>query len=101
MNSPFRYTGGKFYARKLILEQIPPHQSYIEPFAGGASIFFAKDKARQSWLNDIDFDLVNCYLMIRDYPHELIFSLEGEEATKERHTFYKNEFIAKDELERA
>jgi DNA adenine methylase len=39
INSPFRYPGGKFYARKLILEHITPHNCYIEPFAGGASIF--------------------------------------------------------------
>ena len=41
INSPFRYAGGKFYARKLILELLPQHDDYIEPFAGGASIFFA------------------------------------------------------------
>ena len=44
INSPFRYAGGKFYARNLILEHIPPHSDYIEPFAGGASIFFAKSR---------------------------------------------------------
>ena len=42
-NSPFRYPGGKFYARKLILEHIPKHDSYVEPMCGGASIFFAKE----------------------------------------------------------
>ena len=36
INSPFRYAGGKFYARKLIIEFIPKHTFYIEPFAGGA-----------------------------------------------------------------
>lgn len=46
INSPFRYPGGKFYARKLILEYIPPHSNYIEPFAGGGSIFFAKNKVK-------------------------------------------------------
>ena len=51
MNSPFRYAGGKFYARKLILEHIVPHVYYAEPFAGGASIFFAKDKAATNVLN--------------------------------------------------
>ena len=101
MNSPFRYAGGKFYARKLILEHLPPHQSYIEPFAGGASIFFVKDKAANNWLNDIDEELVNCYLIIRDYAKDLIDALAGEEATKERHTFYKKEFRASNELERA
>ncbi len=83
INSPFRYAGGKFYARNLILEHIPNHTYYIEPFAGGASIFFAKAKVQRNWLNDVDESLVNTYLTIRDRPQELIDYLAGEEATKE------------------
>jgi DNA adenine methylase len=101
INSPFRYAGGKFYARKLIIEHIPQHIFYIEPFAGGASIFFAKPKAEQNWLNDIDKDLINCLTVIRDNPHELIERLKGEKATKERHAYYKNEYKPKTKLDRA
>lgn len=92
INSPFRYAGGKFYARQLILEHLPEHDSYIEPFCGGASIFFAKTKVENNWLNDLDSDLINCLLHIRDYPEDLIESLNGEKATKERHTYYKKEY---------
>ena len=92
INSPFRYAGGKFYARKLIIEYIPQHNYYIEPFAGGASIFFAKSKVNGNWLNDIDKELINCLEVIRDYPNELIKRLSGEQATKERHGYYKNEW---------
>ena len=101
INSPFRYAGGKFYARKLILEYITPHTKYVEPFAGGASIFFAKEKSSNNWLNDIDKDVVNVYIHIRDYPEQLANSLSGEIATKERHDFYKNQFVPKNDLERA
>ncbi len=101
INSPFRYAGGKFYARKLINEHIPQHESYIEPFAGGASVFFAKDKVKENWLNDIDPDLINCLTVIRDYPHEMIGRLKSEQATKERHGYYKNEYKPKTKLDRA
>lgn len=101
INSPFRYAGGKFYARKLILEHIPEHTYYIEPFAGGASIFFAKHKAEKNWLNDIDADLINCLAIVRDYPKKLIDKLRGEGATKERHYYYKNIFRPRTNLERA
>lgn len=101
INSPFRYPGGKFYARNLILENIPPHSYYVEPFAGGGSIFFAKEKVENNLLNDIDEALINTYLIIRDQPEELINFLAGEEATKERHTYYKNEFTPQNELEAA
>lgn len=101
INSPFRYPGGKFYARNLILNHIPSHSYYAEPFAGGGSIFFVKDKVNINWLNDIDELLINTLLIIRDKPEELIKFLEGESATKERHTYYKNEFIPQNKLEQA
>lgn len=101
INSPFRYAGGKFYARKLIIEHVPQHTVYIEPFAGGASIFFSKSRAGQNWLNDIDKDLINCLAVIRDNPHELIERLKDEKATKERHAYYKNEYKPKTKLDRA
>lgn len=101
INSPFRYAGGKFYARKLILEHIPHHNFYIEPFVGGGSIFFAKEKVKNNWLNDVDHDLINTYLIIRDKPYDLIEALAGEKALKERHTWYKNVFQPTNDLERA
>jgi len=101
LHSPFRYAGGKFYARKLILEHIPEHSCYIEPFAGGASIFFAKRKERKNWLNDIDEDLTNCLIIIRDYPESLIDRLKDERATKKRHAWYKNVYNPETELDRA
>lgn len=101
INSPFRYAGGKFYARSLILKHIPCHSYYVEPFAGGGSIFFAKEKVINNWLNDIDRALINTYLIIRDKPEELISYLSGEQATKERHSYYKNDFQPQNKLEEA
>lgn len=101
INSPFRYPGGKFYARKLILEHITPHTCYIEPFAGGASIFFAKKKVARNILNDVDPELVNCYLTIRDNVEGLIELLHGIPATKEMHHHYKNMYKPTNDLERA
>jgi DNA adenine methylase len=101
INSPFRYPGGKFYARKLILEYIPSHSYYAEPFAGGASIFFAKEKVTDNLLNDIDVELINCYRVIQNNVEELISLLDGIEATKENHSYYKNEYKPTNDLERA
>lgn len=122
INSPFRYAGGKFYARKLILEHIPRHDNYIEPFAGGGSIFFAKSKVTFNHLNDLDKNLINVYKIIRDYPEDLITFLSirpsnisripeiftknielGKPlpANKELHNFFKNEFKPKNKIEEA
>lgn len=122
INSPFRYAGGKFYARKQILEHIPSHNTYIEPFAGGGSIFFSKPKVRHNQLNDIDSDLINVLTIIRDFPQELIDFIttrpikisripktlingnkvgEPLPASKELHSFFKYDYKPKNNLEKA
>jgi len=100
-NSPFRYPGGKFYARRLILGEIPPHEIYCEPFAGGASVFFAKPPSPVSILNDRDEDVINTLQQIRDRVEDLISLLEGIPATKQKHTFYKNSYEPTDDITRA
>jgi DNA adenine methylase len=101
INSPFRYAGGKFYARKLILEHLTDHEVYCEPFAGGASVFFAKPKARKNHLNDLDEEVIRVYKFIRDEPEALIKFLDGLPATKELHSYFKNDFEPSSELEKA
>ncbi|MCK5020804.1 MAG: DNA adenine methylase [Candidatus Peribacteraceae bacterium] len=101
INSPFRYAGGKFYARKLILEHIPEHDYYCEPFAGGASIFFAKEKSTKSHLNDLDKDLIRVLKFIKNKPEELINFIKEMPASKELHHYYKNEFKPKTQIEKA
>ncbi|MEW6652301.1 MAG: Dam family site-specific DNA-(adenine-N6)-methyltransferase [Bacteroidota bacterium] len=122
INSPFRYAGGKFYARRLILAHIPQHSAFIEPFAGGGSIFFAKPKVAVNQLNDIDKELMNVYQVIKDCPEGLILFLRktrendkripeiliqgvpyGEPlpATKELHKFFKQIFVPQNNIEQA
>ncbi len=100
-NSPFRYPGGKFYARKLILSEIPEHDVYCEPFAGGASVFFAKPSVQYTTLNDLDEGVMNTLRHIRDRVEDLIALLDGIPATKENHTFYKDVYRPVDGLTRA
>ena len=101
LNSPFRYPGGKFYARPLILRLLPIHSFYCEPFAGGASVFFAKPKAVSTILNDLDTEVMNTLVQIRDQVESLINLLKGIPASKELHSFYKNEYKPKTDLQRA
>lgn len=102
VNSPFRYPGGKFYARKMILDIMPVHTAYCEPFAGGASVFFAKEPVTGlTILNDLDTDVINTYTHIRDNVEGLIELLDGIKATKENHTYYKEQYSPSNNLERA
>ena len=99
INSPFRYPGGKYFARNLILPEILPHSAYAEVFAGGASIFFAKTKAAHTILNDIDKGLATTLTWIRDNPEPLISRLQELENTKEMHTYYASEYQPDTELD--
>lgn len=102
IHSPFRYAGGKYYARKLILDCIPSHTAYCEPFAGGGSIFFAKPKVAHNVLNDMDQDLVLVYRTLRDYPEDLIAFLQTTiYPSKDSHIHYKNVFEPQTDIETA
>ena len=59
---PFRYPGGKFYAMDILepFWKNAQHEEYREPFAGGATVFFNKEKSRINWLNDLDSELISC-----------------------------------------
>lgn len=93
VKSPLRYPGGKFYALKHIMPYIDcvDHDEYREPFLGGGSVFFAKNKAQINILNDLEKEIINFYKLIQDEDskNKLIERLEKEIATKERHSEIK------------
>jgi DNA adenine methylase len=51
---PSGYPGGKNKLTRAILAHAPDHDRYVEPFAGGVAVFFAKKPAKINILNDID-----------------------------------------------
>ena len=61
MPAPFGWVGGKKLLSKKIVNLIPPHKTYVEPFCGAASVFWAKEPSRIEVLNDLDPDLMRFY----------------------------------------
>jgi len=61
------WMGGKTKLIKKILPYFPDHTCYAEPFAGGASIFFAKDRAKCEVINDQQSGLMNLYRVIANH----------------------------------
>lgn len=78
LNSPFKWVGGKSRLRKQIIDLLPPHTCYVEPFAGAAWVLFGKSPSNVEVLNDIDQDLVNFFRVVKEKPEELIASFEWE-----------------------
>jgi len=93
VKSPFRYPGGKFYALKHLLPYVEriTHKEYREPFVGGGAVFFGKSVSKVNWINDIDRELINTYLVMRDerLSEVLISQVERETASKGRHSEIK------------
>ncbi len=72
MIGPLSYIGGKRAIAKQIIEGFPEHTTYVEPFAGGAQVFFRKEPSKVEVLNDLDQDIVNFYRVCQLHSDELI-----------------------------
>lgn len=78
VNSPFKWVGGKSRLRKYIIDLLPPHTCYVEPFCGAAWVLFGKKPSDVEVINDIDNNLVNFFRVVKEKPEELIASFEWE-----------------------
>jgi len=106
MRTPIMWFGGKGMLVKKLLQFVPPHDAYIEPFFGGGSLFFAKRPVKIEVINDIDKDLMNFYSVLRDeekfaHFHRLVYLTPYSRCEYKRvlEKFRRREW--KDDVERA
>lgn len=93
---PFvKWIGGK---RQLlphllpILLEAPAEATYHEPFVGGGAVFFAlrnRGRANKSRLSDVNRELINGYVAIRDHVDDVIASLACHERLSGKDYFYQ------------
>jgi len=94
-----KYPGAKWRLAPWIIANMPPHESYLEPYFGSGAVFFNKPPARIETINDIDGEVVNFFKVCRDRPDELADLLRLTPwAREEREAAYSP---AGDNLERA
>lgn len=72
MNSIIPYLGGKSRLAKTIIERIPEHICYCEPFAGAAWVLFKKPISSSEVINDISSELITLYRVIQNHLEEFI-----------------------------
>ena len=68
---PFCRQGNKTPILKDIIEVIPPHKIYCEPFVGSAVVFFNLPKAKLSILNDLDKNVYNGLKLLQKAPLDI------------------------------
>lgn len=75
LRSPIPWQGGKHYSAQFILEQFPSASQYdvfVDAFGGGANILLTKPAGKHLEIyNDLDGDLVNCWMHLRDDPERM------------------------------
>jgi DNA adenine methylase len=87
---PFlKWAGGK----RWLVEQYPDifyakYDRYVEPFLGGGAVFFAA-KPLNAQLSDTNRELIECYEVMRDNPHDLSQLLVKHQESHSRDYYYK------------
>ena len=71
-----RYHGGKWRLAPWIIENLPPHKCYVEPFGGGGSVLLRKPRAYAEVYNDLDGEIVNLFNVVREQGEKLALLCE-------------------------
>lgn len=71
MKSPIQYFGAKGNIAELIVDRFPPHEAYVEPYAGSLAVLLAKPVSRVEVVNDLDDRLMTFWRVLRDRPEDL------------------------------
>lgn len=82
MIGPLSYIGGKRRIAKQLVALIPDHTTYVEPFAGGAQVFFHKPRSKVEVLNDLDQEIVTFLRICQRHPQELSRLLRWQPASR-------------------
>jgi DNA adenine methylase len=88
---PFlKWTGGKRWLASEIERILPKsYNRYIEPFLGGGSLFF-HIRPWPASLSDVNSELINAYIQVRDNVHEVIGRLSRLTICPERYLKERN-----------
>lgn len=101
VRQPFGSQAGKTRLAARIVKMIPPHETYVEPFAGGAAVFWAKEPAEKEVLNDRDPEIAFAYRFIKGLTEEQLRRLRRYDWRRTRPLFQKlKDSNPSDEVER-
>ena len=94
MKTPISYYGGKQTLAPIILELIPEHKIYCEPFLGGAAVYFAKKPSKVEVINDTNSELINFYEVVKNdftaLEREIAITLHSRTKHRQAQVIYAN-----------
>jgi len=83
------WIGGKRRLAKHIIPQFPAHTTYVEPFCGGAALYFMKEPAHVEVLNDVNGDLVNLYRVVKHHLEEFLRHFKWSLISREQYLWHQ------------
>lgn len=66
-----RYFGGKWLLAPWIISHFPKHRIYTEAFGGAGSVLLRKKRCYSEVFNDLDEEIVNLFMVVRDHGERL------------------------------
>jgi DNA adenine methylase len=81
------WLGGKSRLAKRIIERLPEHSCYCEPFAGAAWVLFRKPESRVEVINDLNREIITLYRCLQWHLEEFL-------------RYFKWVLVSRDEFER-
>jgi DNA adenine methylase len=96
MKRILNYVGSKWNMAKWIIQQMPEHDVYLEPFFGSGAVLFNKPPTKIETVNDIDGNIVNLFKVIREKPQELARLIEFTPYSREE--YYQSFELLEQEL---
>ncbi len=71
MNNVLKYPGSKWNIASKLVDLIPPHHSYVEPYFGSGAVLFSKPLSAIETVNDLDGYVVNLFRCIQQDSERL------------------------------
>lgn len=99
--SPLIWFGGKGKQAEYIINKMPEHKVYIEPFGGAAHVITQKARVSHEVYNDIDGIVVNFIIQAMENTQELTERCSVLPYSRELYDRYRTEPLPRDPLEQA
>ena len=89
LKPPISRLGGKSKLREKIIQMLPEHTCYCEPFFGAGWVYFGKEPSKVEVINDMDSNLVNLFRVLKYHPTEIKRLLKYEVNARDTFEYYK------------
>ena len=80
---------GKKRLAKRLAALLPAHTTYVEPFAGSAAVFFAKEPVETEVLNDADPEIVEAFRILKKLKPDQLGRLRRMKWVGDENTFHR------------